>query len=180
MTDGLDVKIEGVDALIGKLEAVKQDIRYRGGRAALRKAAMLIVDAAKQNAARINDPKTAEDISANIALRWNGRLFKQTGNLGFRIGVLGGARSYADTRENRRKGRVGASYKTDGEKTNPGGDTWYWRLVELGTQKTRAQPFLRPAATQAAGAAIEEFMRQYSKSMERAIRRAAKKSAGGK
>jgi HK97 gp10 family phage protein len=62
-----------------------------------------------------------------------------------RIGVLGGARNLADNRANRRKGVAGKKVATEGSSSNPGGDTWYWRLVEFGASTVAAHPFMRPA-----------------------------------
>ncbi len=149
----------------------------KGGRFALRKAAQVIQRQAIENARRVDDPATAESIEKNIAVRWSGRRFKRTGDLMFRVGVLGGARQYANTKQNRRVGRVGNTYATSGDKSNPGGDTWYWRFLEFGTARTRAQPFLRPAAQEAAGKAVDEFVTQYNKAIERALRRAQKQLA---
>ncbi|MCX4186771.1 HK97-gp10 family putative phage morphogenesis protein [Methylophaga sp. OBS4] len=172
----MDVQFEllGAEQINAKLKAVTEDIRYKSGRAALRKAANIIRDAAISNAQKIDDPMTADNIAANIATRWDGKRFKQTGNLGFRIGVRGGARAYGDTRENRRKRRVGEMYSTGGSSNNPGGDTWHWRLVEFGTSRSRAQPFMRPALSRNVGAAQAEFIKQYGKGLDRAIKRAAK------
>ena len=41
--------------------------------------------------------------------------------------------------------RHGKKYRKQGKKGNLSQDAWYWRFVEFGTQKMRAQPFLRPA-----------------------------------
>lgn len=91
MADGVEFSITGLDSLLGKLDAVSYDIRRRGGRAALRKAAQVVVQKGKAGAERIDDKATGRSIADNIVLRWNGRLFKRTGDLGFRIGVLHGA-----------------------------------------------------------------------------------------
>jgi hypothetical protein len=77
---------------------------------------------AQEAALRIDDPTTAEVIAKNVSVRWSSKRFNSTGDLAFRVGVLGGARQYGNTKENVRKGRVGASYKTGGDKGNPGGD----------------------------------------------------------
>ncbi len=91
MADGVEFSLTGLDSLLGKLDSVSDDLRRKGGRAALRKAGNVVVNKAKANARRIDDAATGRSIADNIALRWNGRLFKQTGNLGFRIGVVHGA-----------------------------------------------------------------------------------------
>ncbi|HIA3104658.1 TPA: HK97-gp10 family putative phage morphogenesis protein [Escherichia coli] len=82
MADGVDFSIIGVEALLGKLSSVSDDLRRRGGRAALRRAGNVIVEKAKENARRIDDPHTGRSIADNVAMRWNGRLFKTTGNPG--------------------------------------------------------------------------------------------------
>jgi HK97 gp10 family phage protein len=176
MADGVDYQLTGIEDLIGKLDAVVYETKYKGGRFALRKAAQLIRDKARANAMRLDDPATAQSIAKNVAERWNGSLFKRTGDLGFRIGVLGGAKQYADTKANRRGVRVGETYKTGGSSGNPGGDTFYWRFIEFGTSKLRAQPFLRPAMENNLDAATTEFIKQYGKALDRAIKKASKAS----
>ena len=157
MADSIDFSIVGVEALVAKLSAVSDDLRRRGGRAALRRAGNVIVEKAKANASRIDDPHTGRSIATNVALRWNGRLFKTTGNLGFRIGVLHGAvlKKHPDLSEN--------------------APTPHWRLIEFGTENVRAQPFMRPAAENSASEVINVFASEYEKSLDRAIKRAQKK-----
>ena len=41
--------------------------------------------------------------------------------------------------------RHGKKYRKQGKNGNLSQDAWYWRFVEFGTRKMRAQPFLRPA-----------------------------------
>lgn len=166
MADAIEFSLTGLDELLGKLDAVTYDMKRKGGRFALRRAAQVIRDAAKQNAKRLDDPETAEDISANIAERWNGRLFKSTGNLGFRVGLLGGA-------------RIPKSKPKGTDPGGPGGDTRYWAFVEFGTEDTRAQPFMRPALEQNISAATDTFVREYDKALDRAIKRTRKKAAAG-
>ncbi|MDG5498967.1 HK97-gp10 family putative phage morphogenesis protein [Marinobacter sp. BGYM27] len=175
MADSVTFDVSGLNALADRLATIQDDIKYKGGRFALRKAANLVRDAAKANARSINDPATPEDIAENIAVRWSSRRFKRTGDLMFRVGVRGGAKEYAKTRENARKQRVGKSYPTGGDKTNPGGDTWHWRLVEFGSETNAARPFLRPALASNIDRASREFVNQYGKALDRAIKR-----AGGK
>lgn len=167
----LQVRIEGVDELHKRLQTISVQTRGKAGRTALRKAAAEIAEQARQNVSKLDDPKTAEDIAKNVALQFASRHFRRTGDLMFRVGILGGARSYANTTQNRRKQRVGQTYKTDGDKSNPGGDTFYWRFLELGRRGVPATPFLVPAARQAGGAAIAAFVREYNKALDRFARR---------
>ena len=79
----------------------------------------------------------------------------------YRVGVRGGAKKYVDDKGNRRKGRVGKSYKVGGSKGNPGGDTFYWRFLELGAPGAgiAARPFMHTAMTQNAENTTTEVAR---------------------
>ena len=128
--------IEGIDEINKKLDAVSDDIKFKGGRFALRKAANVIKGAVEKNALRLDDPETAEQISKNVAVRWSPKKFKRTGDLMFRVGLLGGAKSNATRKRRRGKRTLAEMGELDGKgKGNPGGDTWYWRLREFGTRK---------------------------------------------
>jgi HK97 gp10 family phage protein len=159
MADGVEFSLIGIEELIGKMNAVTYDVKRKGGRFALRKAAQIVVDKAKQNAQRINDPDTGRSIADNIAMRWDGKLFKRTGDLGFRIGVLTGS-----TR----------NLKPGNPDTGAGGATPHAMLVELGTSKARAQPYMRPAIENNLSAITSEFLSQYDKALTRAIKKASK------
>ncbi|MDW5376838.1 HK97 gp10 family phage protein [Halomonas sp. HP20-15] len=161
MADAVRFEVHGLVALGDRLEGLQYDMKRKGGRFALRKAANVIRDKAKANAKRIDDPTSAADISENMAVRWSGRHFKQTGDLKFRVGIMGGA---------------GGRANSEALAGLPGGDTRHWRHVEFGTEHTRAQPFMRPALAESIQAASEEFVRQYHKSLDRALKRAAKAS----
>lgn len=161
MADGVEYKLTGVDELLGKLDSITDDMKRKGGRAALRKAANVIANRAKANARRLDDPETGRSIADNIAVRWNGREFKRNGNLGFRIGVLHGAvlKRHPDKAKN--------------------APTPHWRLLEFGTENMRAQPIMRPAAENGAEEAMNTFVVEYGKSIDRAIARSAKKGGRG-
>jgi len=164
MADSVEFSITGLDSLLGKLESVTDDVKRRGGRSALRKAAMVVVERAKQNAMRIDDAETGRSIAENVALRWNGRLLKRTGDLGFRIGVLTGSIR---------------GMQPGNPDTGKGGATPHAMLVELGTEKARAQPYLRPALEDQISAVTDVFVSEYEKAVDRAIKRARKKAAAG-
>lgn len=161
MMADVSFQLEGLDALLGKFEAINYDLKRKGGRSALRKAAKVVADKAKQNAERIDDPETGRSIAANIALRWNGKVFKQSGDLGFRVGVL-----------------HGAVLKNGGD-TSANAPTPHWRLLEFGTQHMAAQPFMRRALADSIAEVTRTFITEYEKNIDRAIKRAAKKAAQG-
>lgn len=159
MADGVEFSLTGLDSLMGKLNSINDDLRRKGGRSALRKAAGIIVSNAKSRAARIDDPSTGRSIADNIAMRWNGRLFKRTGNLGFRVGVM-----------------YGAVLKNHPDKSL-NAPTPHWRLIEFGTENMAAQPFMRPAAETRLNEVFMTFSNEYEKAIDRALARARKKAA---
>ena len=170
MADSIEFTLVGMDKVLDNFDKLDFEVKRKGGRFALRKAANFIADKARQNAWTIDDPETANKIHKNIAVRWSGRTYKATGNLMFRVGVLGGAYNYANTKENIRKGRAGKKYVTDGSSSNPGGDTWYWRLLEFGTEKHKAQPFMRPALQNNIYGAINIFGDELEKKIARLLK----------
>ncbi|HEL8103645.1 TPA: hypothetical protein U0A68_004974, partial [Escherichia coli] len=60
---------------------------------------------------------------------------------------------------------------TGAGKGNPGGDTWYWRFLEFGTEHVAARPFMRPAMNGADAEVVSTFARELEKAVDRAIRR---------
>lgn len=158
--DAIQYSLLGVDELLGKLDELGQDVRKKGGRFALRKAAKIVEAAAKVNANKVDDPGTGRSIADNIATRFSTRRFKRTGDLLFRVGVSYGAVL------------PGKGETVDKTVNSP---TPHWRLKEFGTSKMRAEPFMRPALSDNIGAATNEFIVQYDKAIDRAIKRAKKK-----
>ena len=175
MADSVEVSLTGIESLLGKMDAVSEVTRNKAGRFALRKAANIIRDRARSNASRVDDPLTKEAIHKNIVASFSSKQFRRTGDLAFRVGVMGGARQYANTKANVRKGRAGRTYKTAGDKGNPGGDTWYWRFLEFGTEHAAAKPVLRPAMNGVDNAVISIFAEEMEKAIDRAFRQATKK-----
>lgn len=163
----IEFQLTGLDAVLKKMRALPVDVRMKGARFAGRKAANVIRDAAVERASQLNDPATKEEIAKNIVVRFSRQRFRRTGDVAFRVGVLGGARQYGNTRENVRKRRAGKTYATDGSSVNPGGDTFYWRFLEFGTQRMAARPFMRPALSENTEAATTEFTSQLNRWLDR-------------
>lgn len=145
--------IEGLDDIVRKLKLLPEKIGRNAMRRSLRKGANVIRDAARNNAKRIDDPETREQIWKNIAVASGGRKReKQVGGVMMRVGVRGGARYNASA------GNL------------PGGNTTgHWRFVELGTSEMRAQPFLTPAGSEKAGAAIAAIVTDMQKQVDKEI-----------
>lgn len=159
MPESINFSILGAQEVSFKLKAVTEDVQLRGGRFALRKAAMFLAQKVKDNADSVNDPSTERSIPANVDIRWNRKHFDATGNLGFRVGIRGGA-----------GGKAPAGSLTG----NPGGDTRYWRHVEFGTSRSRAQPFMRRALADNIGEITGIFVNEFGAALTRAIKRAGK------
>lgn len=159
MADGISFKLEGMDEVLGRLDSLSHDVKYKGGRYALRKAANLVAAQAKANAERLDDPETGRSIADNVAVRWSTRAFKSAGDLKFRVGVKGGAVTRSGLDE------------------GAGGPTPHWRLLEFGTEKMAARPFMRRALSDNIGPAINEFAKHFGPAIDRAIKRVAKKPA---
>ena len=155
MADSIEFNLVGMDKVLDNFEKLEFEVKRKGGRFALRKAANFIADKAKSGAARIDDPKTANDIAKNIAVRWSGRTYKTTGNLAFRVGVMGGA---------------GGSKPDEYYASNPGGATRYWRHLEFGTEDHKAQPFMRPALENNIAGAINIFGDELEKKIARLLK----------
>lgn len=142
MIDGVDFQIDGLAALRDKLRRLQgtgaRRVLTRASRAGMQETRKK----ARANAKRLDNPKTAENIAKNIAIKVNSKRFNSAGVILARVGVTGGAQ----------QGKGGGG---------SGGDTYYWRFLEFGTSKMPAQPFLRPAMdasqiTQAFTAAFAE------------------------
>jgi len=140
--------VKGLDQVLKNMRELTDKTRRSAVRRAVRKGAGVIRQKARANAQRVDDALTEESIAKNISVQFSAKQSRRSGNTVFRVGVLGGAKQYANTKHNVRKQLVGKSYKTAGDRKSPGGDTWYWRFLEFGTEKMRARPFLRPAASQ--------------------------------
>lgn len=158
-SDDIQFSLTGLDELLGKFEEVSFDARRRGGRSSLRRAAQIIETNLRNNAEQLDDKETGRSIADNVALRWNGRRFKRTGDLGFRVGIL-----------------YGALTPSRGEPVSKSTNapTPHWRLLEFGTEHMAAQPFARKALSERINEITNTFVYEYSRAMDRAIRRAGK------
>jgi HK97 gp10 family phage protein len=66
----------------------------------------------------------------------------------------------------------GAKLPKDNVDEGASGPTPHWRLKEFGSEKMAAEPFMRPAGEQAAQAATDEFIEQFGRAIDRALKRA--------
>ncbi|WP_273823024.1 HK97-gp10 family putative phage morphogenesis protein [Pseudomonas asplenii] len=134
MADWISYKFSGTEALSAKFKALPEEIRRKVVTPAARDAMDIVLVDARDRAARIDDPETANFIPANLAMVNRKALGEELGAVIISVGVR------------MRKRGVG------------GGNTFYWWWVELGTEKNRAKPFLRPALQNNREALFREFL----------------------
>ncbi|MDN3397693.1 HK97 gp10 family phage protein [Psychrobacter sp. APC 3426] len=161
-------EIEGLDEVIAKLRALGKPRKVKNAATrSSRKAMNIVKKAAIQNAKALDDKDSPRRIWKNIVTQ-AGKT-KGSDKVMMKVGVKGGAKKYAATRVNRRANRAGRTYATQGDKKNPGGDTWYWRLLEFGSAANSATPFLRPAISNNKDAVEAEFKRSFSEELDKEI-----------
>lgn len=136
MSDPL-IKIQGLDAALKTIKSTDPKLQLKAYRAAARSAMIPLRNSVRNSFKQADNSNTSRNIAANVAIRslQKGKLRQLGANkfdVGMSVGILGGAKQYSNTKENKRKGRAGQTYETLGSKNNPGGDTWYWRLIEFG------------------------------------------------
>lgn len=138
----VELNIQGMDQLKRKLDQLSNPKKAKQiARKAGRQAMNLVRDAARTNAKAIDDPGTREKIHKNIVTQ--GGKSRNSNEIVIRVGVKGGA------------GRNQHSVSTAGLS---GGDTRYWRHVEMGTSKIPATPFMRVALANNIGAITDKFV----------------------
>lgn len=156
----MQIKVEGLAELAKALKALPPEIAGKNGgplRKAIGRAAVVIRDDARRRA-----PVDTGNLRDNIiAVR---KRKSPQGTEGYFIEVRRKRRKYANTRANRRKGRVGKTYENLGE-------AYYGMFVELGTAKMPAQPFLRPAFESKKVEAVETFRVELAKGIEQAAKK---------
>lgn len=155
----VSVTMTGIDELHKKLQWLAYDAQKKGGRFALRKAAQVLRDSVRNNAAKLDDPATPANIAKNVVERWSNSYNKRTGDLMFRVGVLGGAKATAE--------HVTRSGKTK----ITGSDVYYWRFLEFGTEKMTPRPFFRRGVESAVQQATNVFMSEFDKAIGRALKK---------
>lgn len=141
-------EIKGAAEVLKRMREFAPRLQKRGARRAARRAMTVVRDAARATARQFDDPNTPGQIWKLIAIAESSRQSKAVGGVVMRVGIRGGARSAKD-------------------KSHP----WYWRLRELGSEKQRAQPFLRPALENQATAVADRLVSELNKALDEEARR---------
>lgn len=168
----VEVNIEGLDEVQEKLKRLGNPrlIKNAANRS-IRKAMRIVVQAARDNAKRIDDPETREMIHKNITYQ-QGR-WKSVNWASGRVGVMGGAASNRHSKEVifKEKKRKGEARQTVGENqvALPGGNTKHFRFIEFGTSEMPATPFLRPALQNNIQAVTNSFAENFNKEIDKEL-----------
>ena len=141
--------VQGLDQVLRNLKELPVKIRRSAARKATGKGASVIRKKAKQNALKVDDADTGRMIADNIGQRFRSKYFRQTGDTMVSVGVL------------TKKGRIPRGNPDEGKK----GNTPHWHLVEEGTEEAKAQPFLRPAASES----VSEVYNTVAQELEKQI-----------
>lgn len=148
-----DFSIIGLKEVKAKMNKVSQTVLDTGTRSALRKAAGIVKKSAQQNALAVDDPKTGRRIRDNITLQFASRLFQRDGVIMYRVGVA------------TNRGRIPTPNADEGAR----GNTPHWHLVEFGTERAQAQPFMRPALANNINQVINSFTFEFDKELDKAL-----------
>jgi HK97 gp10 family phage protein len=144
----MPVELRGLEPALAKLRELNKAMTTKAVRAAGTRAMRIVRDAARNGARQIDDPETASNIAKNIVTRYNRRASQREGGVVVQVGVQGGAKP--------RKGDE---------------DMGHWRLVEFGTSKMAAHPFMRPALESNVNAVTEKFIQELEPQIDKAIAR---------
>lgn len=151
----VEFNIEGLDEVQEKLKRLANPrLMKNAARRSVRKAMVIVRDAARANAKGLDDPETAEKIWKNIAIA-AGKT-KNPNVVVMRVGVRGGAAQNANT------DRAALSKLS-------GGITTYWRYLEFGSANMPATPFMRPALQNNIQAVTNSFAENFNKEIDKEL-----------
>lgn len=148
----VEFEIKGLDVVNAKMKSITNDLRKKFAMQAMAKAARIVTNAAKANAARVDDSETGRTIAKNIQQRFASRTYRATGDVMYRIGVA------------TPKGRIPKGNPDEGL----GGPTPHWHLIELGTPKAPAEPFMLPALATNVDRVTDMFVSELSARLDKA------------
>ena len=151
----LEVRVENLDEVIDKMSTFASKLQRKGLTQALRKGMRPVVRTARAKA-----PVDTGALKKAIVARVNTRMGRRVGGAVVQVGIRGGAKEYVNDSRNRRMGRVGQSYEQ-------GGNQFYFRFLEFGTNKLPARPFLRPALAENAQKTTDIVTAELRKAVDR-------------
>ena len=144
-----DVKVDGVAELRERMKGIPYAVQKQVIQPAVRYGANIIAEQARAIVRNIDDPTTGRQIARNIVVKYRSKLSKRYQGVVYSIGV-----EYP-------RGRMPKGNPDDGVNTS------HWHLLELGTEKMRARPFLVPAAVMRAQDVSEAIAERAAKRLEK-------------
>lgn len=152
------IHVDGLPELKQAVDKLKEDVRKKVLGSAIAAGALVVLREARRLA-----PKDTGALREAIKQRRSRKYSKQDyeeRHVGV-FKVKGG--KYANTRLNRRLGRVGKEYASAPPE-------YYWRFIELGTVKMKARSFLRPALERKKQAAVNKIKKRLAQKLEEVTR----------
>jgi HK97 gp10 family phage protein len=135
MADWITYKLTGADELSRIFKTLPQELQREVVVPAAKDAMDIVLNAAKDNAAKLDRPETPNYIPRNLDMIEDRKYFEETGSTKISVGV-----------RKRKRGQGG-------------GNTYYAALfLELGTSRSRAFPFMRNALAQNRQQVFQEFL----------------------
>lgn len=134
MADWITYKLRGADALSAKFKTLSQELQRQVVVPAAKDAMDIVLKDAKAKWDAIDDPRTFPDIGKNVAMIEDTKFFEETGSTKISVGI--------------RKRRRGVA----------GGNTFFWKYLELGTVHIRAYAPMRRALNENTQAVFQEFL----------------------
>ena len=156
------VQVKGLSELLKNMEQLPRElVSNRGGlvRSALFRAAKTVRDEAKQRA-----PRDTGALQASVIAARDNNPQATGANERYVVTV----KKKRWTGKAKAKAAKTAAGKIDYRKS---GDAFYWRVVEFGTSKMRAQPFLRPAFESQKDVALDQFKQSLATGIQRTVRK---------
>lgn len=144
-----DVTVSGVSELREKMKGLPYKVQKQVVQPAVRYGANIIAEQARAIVRHIDDPTTGRQIARNIVVKYRSKLSKRYQGVVYSIGV-----EYP-------RGRMPKGNPDDGINTS------HFHLLELGTEKMRARPFLVPAAVMRAQDVSQEIAARATKRFEK-------------
>ena len=139
----ISAKLDGVDQVVLKLQSVDKNVRKKLMRKAITKATQPVAKAAKRGARSVVNQVAAND-ELGQAMKSSGLLAKSIGSKvktypsGVVVGLVGPRGGFNRQIGVRKRGKnAGQAINAD--------PIYYAHLVEYGTRRSRAKPFMRPA-----------------------------------
>jgi HK97 gp10 family phage protein len=151
----VEMKIDGLKALDEALKKLPIELQKKELRAAVAKSSTIVknemIAIAPVDKGRLRDS----------IYRAYSKSKSDSGRATYVVGVRNGKKKrYVRNRKNRRLGRAGKSYETDGE-------AFYWRFIEFGTKNMPARPFVRRAFESKKMEVIDSIKQSLTKAIKR-------------